>query len=64
LQNNPGCSEKYKKQIALCLLKNIELMKSDGIELKEEWFRPEVLTFRIPNRILEGLGINSLLKKK
>ena len=39
-------------------------MKSDGIELKEEWFRPEVLTFRIPNRILEGLGINSLLKKK
>jgi len=39
-------------------------MKRDGIELKEDWFRPEVLTFKIPNRILEGLGIHSLLKKK
>ncbi|CDW87947.1 UNKNOWN [Stylonychia lemnae] len=64
VQNNPGCTEKYKKQIALCLLKNIEMMKRDGIELKEEWFRPEVLTFKIPNRILEGLGINVIIKKK
>jgi hypothetical protein len=39
-------------------------MKRDGVELKEEWFRPEVLTFKIPNRILEGLGINIIIKKK
>ena len=24
---NPGCTEKVRKQIALCLLKNLEVMK-------------------------------------
>lgn len=28
-----------------------------GIEIREEWMRPETLTFKIPSRILEGLGI-------
>eukprot|EP00347_Sterkiella_histriomuscorum_P006772 403351487 len=64
MQNNPGINEKCKKQIALCLLKNIELMKSEGQEIRVEWMRPEVLTFKIPSRILEGLGISFIAKTK
>lgn len=32
-------------------------MRKSGIEIREEWMRPETLTFKIPSRILEGLGI-------
>lgn len=60
---NPGCIEKFKKQIALCLLKNIEQMKRKGIEIKDEWIRPENLTFKIPARILENLGITKILER-
>jgi hypothetical protein len=45
---NPGCNQKTRKQIALCLLKNLEIIKRSGIELKEEWIKPENLTFKIP----------------
>lgn len=56
-RGNPGCNEKSRKQIALCLLKNIEQMKKKNIEIREEWIKQECLTFKIPTRILEGLGI-------
>ena len=58
ITNNPGCNEKFRKQVALCLLKNIEFMRSNDIEIKEEWIRPDILTFRIPRKVLEGLGIS------
>jgi hypothetical protein len=54
---NPGCNEKLRKQIALCLLRNIETLRNKNVEIKDEWMRPEVLTFKIPTRILEELGI-------
>ena len=57
LVGNPGLTEKARKQIALCLLKNIDQFKSNGVEVKEEWIRPENLTFKIPQRILDHLGI-------
>ena len=54
---NPGCNEKTRKQIALCLLKNLELIRRSGIEIKDEWIKPENLAFKIPQRILDTLGI-------
>lgn len=39
-------------------------MKRDGVEVRNEWIRPEVLTFKIPSRILEVLGISQLSQKK
>lgn len=32
-------------------------MRKKKIDIQEEWLRPEVLTFKIPTRILQGLGI-------
>jgi hypothetical protein len=32
-------------------------MRKQGVEIRDEWMRPETLTFKIPSRILEGLGI-------
>jgi hypothetical protein len=54
---NPGCNEKCRKQIALILLRNIEQLKNKKVPIKDEWIRPEVLTFKIPAKILEELGI-------
>jgi hypothetical protein len=54
---NPGLTDKFRKQIALFLLKNIEAFKNSGNELKPDWIKPENLTFKIPARILETLGI-------
>jgi len=39
------------------LLKNIESLKSKGVEPNPEWIRGEVLSFKIPLRVLEELGI-------
>jgi len=33
-------------------------MRSNDIQIKDEWIRPDILTFRIPKKILEGLGIS------
>lgn len=49
---NPGFTEKIKKQIALCLLKNIDNFRTTGVEIKDEWIKQENLTFKIPDRIL------------
>lgn len=54
---NPGCNEKIRKQVALCLLKNLEIVKRSGIEVKDEWIKVENLTFKIPQKILDTLGI-------
>ena len=35
-------------------------MRKSGIDIKEEWMKPETFTFKIPSRILESLGINKL----
>ena len=32
-------------------------MKKNGVSIKEDWMRPEVLTFKIPQKILDFLGI-------
>jgi hypothetical protein len=45
---NPGINEKMRKQIALCLLKNIESFKHTGVEIKEEWIKHQELSFKIP----------------
>lgn len=49
---NPGLTDNCKKKIALCLLKNIEYFKSNGIEIKEEWIKPENFTLKIPEKVL------------
>lgn len=54
---NPGLSDKFKKKIALCLLKNIESLRNQGIDIKPEWIRKENLMFKIPKRIMDTLGI-------
>ena len=54
---NPGCNEKVRKQIALCLLKNLEVMRRQGVEIRDEWIKPENLSFKIPQKILDTLGI-------
>jgi hypothetical protein len=48
VNKNPGLTDKYRKQIALCLLRNIEHMKNNGIEIKQEWIKTENLSFKIP----------------
>lgn len=55
---NPGLTDKHRKQIALCLLRNIEAFRKAGVEIKPEWIKHENLAFKIPTRILETLGIS------
>ena len=45
---NPGLTDKLKKQIALCLLKNIDGLKKNGVEVKDEWIKHENMSFKIP----------------
>ena len=56
---NPGLIDKFKKKIAMCLLKNIESAKNQGVEIKPEWIKSENLTFKVPQRILDSLGIKA-----
>lgn len=53
---NPGYTDKLRKRIALCLLKNLEAYKQSGVEVKEEWVKSENLAVKIPQRILESMG--------
>lgn len=57
MQGNPGLSDKFRKQIALCLLKNIDCQRTLGIDLKPHWIRKESLMFKIPKRILNEIGL-------
>jgi hypothetical protein len=58
--SNPGCDEKLCKHIALYLLKNIELHQRNGVQINPDWIKQENLTFKIPPKILEGLGISKI----
>ena len=42
---NPGCSEKVERQLALCMLKNIEKTKEKGLEINPEFLKPELYSF-------------------
>lgn len=44
----------------MCLLKNIEILKKSGNLIKEEWIKPDILTFQIPNKILDALGLSKV----
>ena len=57
MQGNQGLSDKFRKQIARCLLKNIDCQRTLGIDLKPHWIRKESLMFKIPKRILNGIGL-------
>jgi hypothetical protein len=61
---NPGINDKFKKKIALCLLKNIENIRNQGIDIKPEWIRKENLMFKIPKRIMDTIGIMQNAKNK
>ena len=54
---NPGCSEKVERQLALCMLKNIEKTKEKGLPISPEFLKPELYSFHIPSHILKGLGL-------
>ena len=54
---NPGCSEKVERQLALCMLKNIEKTKEKGLPINPEFLKPELYSFHIPPHILKGLGL-------
>jgi hypothetical protein len=32
-------------------------MKKQGLEIKDDWIKLDTVTFKIPSRILDGLGI-------
>jgi len=42
---NPGCTEKVERQLALCMLKNIERIKGKGIAIKQNWLKPDLYSF-------------------
>jgi len=44
---NPGLTPKLKKQFALCMLKNIEILRNKGLEINKEWLVPELYSFDI-----------------
>ena len=54
---NPGCSEKVERQLALCMLKNIEKVKEKGLTVNPEFLKPDLYSFQIPAHILRGLGL-------
>ena len=54
---NLGCTPKIRRQLALCMLKNIEKMRANGHSIKKELLVPELYSYRIPPAILKGLGL-------
>jgi len=54
---NPGCVPKIRRQLALCMLKNIEKLRSKGLSIKKELLMPELYSYQIPPAILKGLGL-------
>ena len=54
---NPGCSEKVERQLSLCMLKNIEKVKEQGLQINPEFLKPDLYSFHIPQHILKGLGL-------
>lgn len=56
---NPGSTDKVQRQLALCMLKNIEKMKLKNIPIKPEWIRWELVSVGVPPVILKNLGIRN-----
>ena len=54
---NPGTSEKVERQLALCMLKNIEKMRQKELDINPEFLKPELYSYNIPRHILKGLGL-------
>ncbi len=54
---NPGCNPKIRRQLALCMLKNIEKIRARGLTIKKELLVPELYSYQIPPAILKGLGL-------
>ena len=54
---NPGCTEKIERQLALCMLKNIEKQQSKGLEVNQKYLHPHLYSFGIPMGITKALGI-------
>mmetsp|Transcript_24492 Transcript_24492/g.30529 ORF Transcript_24492/g.30529 Transcript_24492/m.30529 type:complete len:108 (+) Transcript_24492:761-1084(+) len=54
---NPGTSEKVEKQLALCMLKNIEKMRQKDLDINPDFLKPELYSYNIPRHILKGLGL-------
>lgn len=61
---NPGCTEKIERQLALCMLKNIEKQQSKGLEINPKYLHPELYSFGIPMAITKGLGLRHVNEKK
>lgn len=61
---NEGITPKIKNQLAVCMLKNIEIMKAKGFSIKKEWLVPELYSFQIPPAILKGLGFKDPMDPK
>jgi len=61
---NPGCTEKTSRQLALCMLKNIEKMQHKGIPIKKGLIRWDLVSAGIPPAILKGLGIRNPVDRK
>lgn len=43
LAGNSGCTGEVKRQLALCLLKNIDIYKASGQAIKPDWLDPKQL---------------------
>ena len=57
---NPGATDKVRRQVALCMLKNVEQVRAKGTQTKKDWFCPEVYSFQMQPTLLKGLGLKVL----
>ena len=60
---NPGTTEKVERQLALCMLRNIEKQQSKGLEINGKFLHPELYSFGIPMSITKGLGLRHVDEK-
>jgi len=54
---NPGCTPKIRRQLALCMIKNIEKLRAKGLSIKKDLLNPELYAYQIPPAILKSLGL-------
>lgn len=54
---NPGATEKMRKQIALCLLRNIERLRAQSVNIRKDWLCKEIYSFMVPPAVLHGLKL-------
>ena len=60
---NPGSSEKNERQLALCMLKNIEKMQQKGLPINKNWLKWDLFSVGIPPGILKSLGLKDPKEK-